>query len=55
MLIYEPRYVLAIARLLDQGGGAAGVREQYQRFAELWQHADPGLPELAEARNKIGK
>jgi tetratricopeptide (TPR) repeat protein len=52
-LFYEPRYVLEIARLLDHQGDRAGAREQYQRFADLWKNADPGLPELAEARVKL--
>ncbi len=53
ILMYEPRYVLEIARLLDQRGDAAAAREQYQRFADLWKNADAGLPELAEARKKL--
>ncbi|HEV8210348.1 MAG TPA: protein kinase [Vicinamibacterales bacterium] len=49
----EPRFVLGLARLLDQAGDAAGARAQYQRFAALWQGADPGLPELDEARRHL--
>jgi tetratricopeptide (TPR) repeat protein len=50
----EPRYVLELARLLEQNGDAAGARAEYLRFLELWKHADPNLPELAEARRKVG-
>jgi tetratricopeptide (TPR) repeat protein len=49
---YEPRYVLAIARLLDKAGKRDEARREYARFLELWKHADPDLPELAEARAK---
>ena len=48
--MYEPRFVLEIARLLDQQGDEESARQEYQRFVELWSDADPGLPELEEAR-----
>ena len=48
--MYEPRFVLEIARLLDQQGDEERARQEYQRFVELWSDADPGLPELEEAR-----
>ena len=54
-LVYEPRWVLEMARLLDRQGDKAGAREQYQRFADLWKKADAGLPELAEVRTKRGR
>jgi tetratricopeptide (TPR) repeat protein len=46
----EPKYVLEIARLLGKVGDAEEARREYRRFLDLWKHADPGLPELAEAR-----
>jgi tetratricopeptide (TPR) repeat protein len=49
----EPRYVLEVARLLDQKGDTGGARLEYQRFRELWKDADPGLPELDEARRYL--
>ena len=49
----EPRFVLALARLLDQAGDAAGARAQYERFAALWRAADAGQPELEEARRYL--
>jgi tetratricopeptide (TPR) repeat protein len=49
---YEPRYVLAIARLLDKAGRREESRREYARFLELWKQADADLPELAEARAK---
>jgi len=51
----EPRYVLALARLLDQTGDTAAARTEYQRFLDLWKHADPELPELAEARAYLAR
>jgi tetratricopeptide (TPR) repeat protein len=51
--VLEPRFVLALAKLLDRIGDRAAAREQYQRFLEMWKQADPGLPELAEARRAL--
>jgi tetratricopeptide (TPR) repeat protein len=51
----EPRYVLEVARLLDETGDKEGARTEYQRFLELWKDADPDLPELAEAKQYLAK
>lgn len=53
--VLEPRYVLELARLLDQAGDKAAAREQYQRFLQLWKDADPGLPELRQAQAQYAK
>jgi tetratricopeptide (TPR) repeat protein len=50
--IVEPRLVLQLARLLDKNGDRTGARQEYQRFLNLWNHADSNLPELAEARTQ---
>jgi tetratricopeptide (TPR) repeat protein/predicted Ser/Thr protein kinase len=51
----EPRYVLEVARLLDETGDKEAAREEYQRFLDLWKDADPELPELDEARRYLGQ
>jgi tetratricopeptide (TPR) repeat protein/tRNA A-37 threonylcarbamoyl transferase component Bud32 len=51
----EPRYVLELARLLDESGDKEGARAEYQRFLDLWKDADEGLPELKEARAYVAK
>jgi tetratricopeptide (TPR) repeat protein len=51
--IFEPRFVLQLARLLDRTGDRAGAREHYQRFLDLWHRADAGLPEVTEARLRL--
>jgi tetratricopeptide (TPR) repeat protein len=47
---FEPRYVLEIARLLTRTGQTDAARKEYPRFLGFWKNADPGLPEIAEAR-----
>ncbi len=49
----EPRYVLLLARLLDETGDKVAARAEYERFLELWKNADEGLPELKEAREYV--
>jgi tetratricopeptide (TPR) repeat protein/predicted Ser/Thr protein kinase len=53
--VLEPRHVLALARLLEQHGDAAGARAEYELFLELWAKADPGLPETREARDALAR
>ena len=48
--LLEPRYVLKLARLLDETGRKDAARAEYERFLELWKDADAGLPELKEAQ-----
>jgi tetratricopeptide (TPR) repeat protein len=52
---FEPRYVLAIARLLEKTGDTAGALNEYRRFLDFWKNADPGLAELDEARRAVGR
>jgi serine/threonine protein kinase/tetratricopeptide (TPR) repeat protein len=51
--VLEPRYVLELARLLEKSGDRASALSAYQRFLDLWKRADPGLPELDEARRAV--
>jgi tetratricopeptide (TPR) repeat protein len=53
--LFEPRYVLEMARLLDKMGRHEEARQEYERFLELWKDADEGLPELAEARASLAR
>ena len=51
----EPRYVLALARLLREEGDAARARVEYERFLKLWAKADASLPELIEAKQALAQ
>ncbi len=47
---FNPRYVLEIARMLDETGDRKAALVEDQRFLELWNNADANLPEPGEAR-----
>ena len=53
MSLYEPRYLLRLARLLEQAGDRNAARTEYGRFLDLWKHADANLPEVTEARRAL--
>jgi tetratricopeptide (TPR) repeat protein/predicted Ser/Thr protein kinase len=53
--LLEPRYVLALARLLEGQGDLRGARGEYERFLTLWSKADEGLPEVGEARQALAR
>lgn len=49
------RAVLGLARARRNAGDSAGSRQAYQQFLQNWRAADPGLPELREARDAVGR
>ncbi len=55
LAVFEPLYVLEIARLLDRLGDNAAALKEYERFLGLWKRADPDLPEFDEARRAVAR
>lgn len=49
------RAVLGLARATGRAGQREASRQAYEQFLANWADADPGLPELAEARKAIGR
>ena len=47
------RAVLGLGRAYRSAGNVASARATYKRFLANWRLADPGLPELAEAREAV--
>ena len=46
---------LSLARARALSGDKSGARKQYQDFLALWQHADPDIPILKQARADYAK
>lgn len=49
------RAVVGLARARAKTGDKAGSVQAYKQFLANWKQADPGLPELREARAAIGR
>jgi cytochrome c-type biogenesis protein CcmH/NrfG len=50
--IYAKSFYM-LGRIAERTGDKVEAREHYQKFLDLWKDADPGIPEVEEARKRL--
>jgi tetratricopeptide (TPR) repeat protein len=52
-LFIYPGHYYDLARLCEKNGLHPDAKKYYQRFLELWTNADPGRPEVVDAKKRL--
>jgi tetratricopeptide (TPR) repeat protein len=52
-MLIHPLYHYRLGRVLDEKGDKDQARIEYRKFLEYWRDADPGLPEVEDAKERL--
>ena len=42
-----------LGKIYEQQGNKAKALEHYEKFLDLWKHADPGVAEVDDAKDRL--
>jgi tetratricopeptide (TPR) repeat protein len=53
--LIHPKHHYRLARLYEETDLSEKAIEQYEKFLEIWSNADPGTPEVGDAKTRLAR